>query len=122
MKLLLYKIVLLILSACIVVGLRDNVSAGVIRISLKTTLSIRNGLIQTKIVATNTGTDAAHRLQGVLHIFDRTIISDKIEQLGVQKSHTFDIKIRSSVTPDITNNFPQYIYSGTAQRVKLPTC
>jgi hypothetical protein len=93
MKLLLYKIVLFILSACIVVGLGDNVSAGVIRISLKTTLSIRNGVIQTKIVATNTGTDAAHRLRGVLHIFDRTIISDKIDRLGVQKSHAFDINI-----------------------------
>ena len=87
-------IAFVLLSACIVVGLGDNVSAGVIRISLKTTLSIRNGVIQTKIVATNTGTDAGHRLRGVLHIFDRTIISDKIEQLGVQKSHTFDIKIK----------------------------
>jgi hypothetical protein len=87
-------IAVVLLSACIVVGLGDNVSAGVIRISLKTTLSIRNGVIQTKIVATNTGTDAGHRLRGVLHIFDRTIISDKIEQLGVQKSHTFDIKIK----------------------------
>ena len=94
MRLLLYKIVLLILSACIVVGLGGNVSAAVIRISLKTTLSIRNGVIQTKIVATNTGTDAAHRLRGVLHIFDRTIVSDKIERLGVQKSHTFDMKIK----------------------------
>jgi hypothetical protein len=93
MRLLLYKIVLLILSTCFVVGLGGNVSAGVIRISLKTTLSISNGVIQTKIVATNTGTDAAHRLRGVLHIFDRTIISDKIERLGVQKAHTFDMKI-----------------------------
>ena len=71
----------------------ERVDAGVIRITLKTTLSIRNGMIQTKIVATNTGTDAAHRLRGVLHIFDRTIISDKIERLGVQKSHTFHINI-----------------------------
>jgi len=85
-------IAFVLLSACIV-GLSEDVDAGVIRISLKTTLSIRNGMIQTKIVATNTGTDVAHGLRGVLHIFDRTIISDKIERLGVQESHTFDINI-----------------------------
>jgi hypothetical protein len=93
MKLLLNELVLLILSASIVVGFGDTVSAGVIRISLKTTLSIHNGVIHTKIVATNTGTDAAHRLRGVLHIFNRTIVSDKIDRLGVQKSHAFDINI-----------------------------
>ena len=69
----------------------ERVDAGVIRITLKTMLSIRNGVIQTKIVATNTGTEAAHRLRGVLHIFDKTIVSDKIERLDVQKSHTFHI-------------------------------
>jgi len=82
----------------------ETVDAGVIRISLKTTLSIRNGVIQTKIVATNTGTEAAQRLRGVLHIFDRAIISDKIERLGVQKSHTFHIN--TDLSEDKKGVFP----------------
>ena len=85
-------VVVFISAFCAVVT--ETVDAGVIRISLKTTLSIRNGVIQTKIVATNTGTDAAYRLRGVFHIFDRTLVSDKIELLDVQKSHTFDISIK----------------------------
>lgn len=97
-------IVFLLLSNCIVVGLADNVSAGVIRISLKTTLSIRNGVIQTKIIATNTGTEAAHRLRGVLHIFDKTFVSDKIERLDVQKSHTFHIN--TDLSEDKKGVFP----------------
>ena len=80
----------IIISICSII-FAQNTDAGVIRIKLKTTLSVENGMIRTKVIATNTGSEAAHDVRGVLHVLGKTLVSEKLGRLDTQKTHTFYI-------------------------------
>jgi len=82
--------VIIIIGICTII-LVQNTDAGVIRIKLKTTLSIENGMIRTKVIATNTGSEDALDVRGVLHVFGKTLASEKLKRLDSQKTHTFYI-------------------------------
>ena len=70
-----------------------NARSGTITLRTKMTLSVVEDRIKVQLDATNTGNEPAKKVKAKLTIFDRSLTSDTVEQIGVQESKSFFFEI-----------------------------